>query len=118
MQGRKTWSSPAPRPDCARQWPRGRTPTSPRGCAAPIWRTWHRSSKARTRAPGAPTARARAPPPLTGPGDTRARGLADHDIRGDVLRDLDNDTLKDMGIVSAGVRLRFLRALDALRARP
>ena len=41
---------------------------------------------------------------------------AEHDILGDVLLALDNGMLKDMGVTSAGQRLRLVRALDDLRA--
>ena len=41
---------------------------------------------------------------------------AEHDILGDVLLALDNGMLKDMGVTSAGQRLRRVRALDDLRA--
>lgn len=40
----------------------------------------------------------------------------EHDILGDVLLALDSDMLKDMGITSAGQRLRLMRALDDLRS--
>ena len=45
-----------------------------------------------------------------------AHMYAEHDILGDVLLALDNGMLKDMGVTSAGQRLRLVRALDDLRA--
>jgi mitogen-activated protein kinase kinase kinase len=47
----------------------------------------------------------------------QATTFAVHDIRGDVLLELDQTTLKEMGIASIGDRLRILNALKALRAR-
>ncbi|KAG0003817.1 hypothetical protein BGZ79_011034 [Entomortierella chlamydospora] len=39
----------------------------------------------------------------------------DHDITGDVLLDLTHDTLKDMGVVSTGRRIRLLKLIAELR---
>jgi mitogen-activated protein kinase kinase kinase len=40
-----------------------------------------------------------------------------NDIRGDVLLELDQDTLKEMGIASIGDRLRILNAVKSLRQK-
>lgn len=41
----------------------------------------------------------------------------ENDIRGDILLELDQDTLKEIGITSIGDRLRVLNAVKALRIR-
>ncbi|KAI6128267.1 Pkinase-domain-containing protein, partial [Pisolithus croceorrhizus] len=41
----------------------------------------------------------------------------EHDIRGDVLLELDPDTLKEMNITSVGDKLRILNAVKSLRQR-
>ncbi|KZS99425.1 sterile alpha motif homology 2, partial [Laetiporus sulphureus 93-53] len=46
-----------------------------------------------------------------------ARTFREHDIRGDVLLELDQLTLKEMGIASVGDRLRILNAVKTLRQR-
>ncbi|KZT09454.1 Pkinase-domain-containing protein [Laetiporus sulphureus 93-53] len=46
-----------------------------------------------------------------------ASTFREHDIRGDVLLELDQLTLKEMGIASVGDRLRILNAVKTLRQR-
>ena len=46
-----------------------------------------------------------------------AQTFAAHDIRGDVLLELDQATLREMGITSIGDRIRILNAVKALRVR-
>lgn len=41
----------------------------------------------------------------------------EHDIRGDILLELDHDTLKEMGISTVGDRLRIINAVKALRLK-
>ncbi|KAG6851007.1 hypothetical protein H0H93_004494 [Arthromyces matolae] len=41
----------------------------------------------------------------------------DNDIRGDVLLELDQETLKEMGVASIGDRLRIINAVKALRQK-
>lgn len=49
-------------------------------------------------------------------GLSRYRDLfADHDIGWELLPDLDNETLKDIGVTSAGHRLRIIKAAKALK---
>lgn len=46
---------------------------------------------------------------------THAGIFIEHDIRGDVILELDNATLKEMGIASVGDRVRILSAVKQLR---
>jgi mitogen-activated protein kinase kinase kinase len=48
---------------------------------------------------------------------THADTFREHDIRGDILLELDHDTLKEMRISSVGDRLRIVNAVKALRLR-
>lgn len=54
-------------------------------------------------------------------GDIKCSAHADifkeHDIRGDILLELDHDTLKEMSISSVGDRLRIINAVKALRLK-
>ncbi|KAF8495632.1 hypothetical protein JB92DRAFT_2818098 [Gautieria morchelliformis] len=46
-----------------------------------------------------------------------AQSFANHDIRGDILLDLDQQTLREMGIASVGDRIKILNAVKSLRQR-
>lgn len=46
-----------------------------------------------------------------------ASTFKEHDIRGDVILDLDQQTLKEMGITSIGDRIRIINAVKALRLK-
>lgn len=46
-----------------------------------------------------------------------AARFREHDIRGDVILDLDQSTLKETGIISVGDRIKILVAVKALRQR-
>ena len=46
-----------------------------------------------------------------------AQAFANHDIRGDVLLDLDQQTLREMGITSVGDRIKILNGVKSLRAK-
>ncbi|KAF8550286.1 Pkinase-domain-containing protein [Imleria badia] len=48
---------------------------------------------------------------------TYADTFKEHDIRGDILLELDHDTLKEMSISSVGDRLRIVNAVKALRLK-
>lgn len=46
-----------------------------------------------------------------------AQTFAANDLRGDILLDLDQNTLKEMGIVAVGDRIKIMNAVKALRAK-
>jgi mitogen-activated protein kinase kinase kinase len=46
-----------------------------------------------------------------------AQTFANHDIRGDILLDLDQQTLREMGIASVGDRIKILNGVKSLRSR-
>ncbi|KAF8522265.1 Pkinase-domain-containing protein [Hysterangium stoloniferum] len=46
-----------------------------------------------------------------------AQTFANHDIRGDILLDLEQQTLRDMGIPSVGDRIKILNGVKALRVK-
>lgn len=43
--------------------------------------------------------------------------LLEHDVTGDVLVELNNETLKDMGVISTGKRVTLLKLIGELKAK-